>query len=62
MNTVLDLIVSDVEMALASKPQRVDDAREQDNHEEEMLKKELMTEIKELNRKHEELLASISNI
>jgi len=49
-------------MALASKSQRVDDATNQDNPEEERRKGDLMAEIKELNGKHEELLASISNI
>ena len=62
MNAVLDLIVSDVEMALASNPQRADSARNQEDPEEERQKGELMAKIKELKGRHEELLASISNI
>jgi hypothetical protein len=61
-NAVLDLIVSDVEMALVSNPQRVDSARNQEDPEEERRKGELIAEIMELKGKHEELLASISNI
>jgi hypothetical protein len=62
VNAVLDLVVSDVEMALASYPQRVDSARNQEDPEEERRKGELMAKIRELKGKHEELLASISNI
>jgi hypothetical protein len=62
VNAVLDLIVSDIEMALASSPQRVDSARNQEDPEEERRKGELMVKIRELKGNHEELLASISNI
>lgn len=62
VNIVLGLIVSDVEMVLASKPQRVDDTRNQENLEEERRKEELKAETRVLNEKHEELLASISHI
>jgi hypothetical protein len=62
VNAVLDLIVSDVEMALASNPQRVDSARDQEDPEEDRRKGELMVKIRELKGRHEELLASISNI
>ena len=62
VNAVIELIASDVEMALASRPQRVDGARNQEDPEEERRKGELMAEIKKLKTKHEELLASISNI
>ncbi|KAE8450711.1 hypothetical protein EG329_006056 [Mollisiaceae sp. DMI_Dod_QoI] len=62
VNAVLDLIVSDIEIALVSRPQGVDDARNQESPEEERRKGELMVEIRELKGKHEELLASISNM
>jgi uncharacterized protein YceH (UPF0502 family) len=62
VDAVLDLIVSDVEMALASTPQGVDSARNQEDPEEERRKEELMAKVRELKGKHEELLASISNI
>ena len=61
VHAVLELIVSDVNMALASNPPRVDSPTQED-HEEERRKEELMAEIRELKGKHEELLASISNI
>jgi uncharacterized protein with gpF-like domain len=62
VNAVIKLIASDIEMALASNPQRVDGARNQENNEEERRKGELMAEIRELKKNHEELLASISNL
>lgn len=62
MDAVLDLIVSDVKMALASKPQVVVDARNQEHQEEERRRGELLAEIRKLKGKHEEILASISNI
>ena len=62
VNAVLDLIISDVEMALTSKPQCADSARNQQDPEEERRKEELMAEIRELKGKHENLLASISHI
>jgi hypothetical protein len=49
-------------MALASNPQRVGGARNQEDPEEERRKGELMAEIRGLKKKHEELLASISNM
>ena len=62
VNAVLNLVISDVEMALTSKPQRMNSARNQQDPGEERRKKELMVEIRELKGKHEKLLASISNI
>ena len=62
MDAVLDLIFSDVEMALASNPQRLGSARNQEDLEEQRGKGELMVEIKELKEEHERLLASISDI
>jgi hypothetical protein len=62
VNAVIELIASDVEMALASNPQRADGARNQEDPEEERRKGELMAEIRELKKKHEDLLASISNM
>jgi hypothetical protein len=62
VDAVLDLIVSDVEMALTSNPQHVDSARNQEDPEEERRKEELMAEIKELKGEHEKLLDSISDI
>ncbi|KAH6678502.1 hypothetical protein B0J14DRAFT_582898 [Halenospora varia] len=62
VDAVLDLIVSDVKMALASKPQVVVDARNQEHQEEERRRGELLAEIRKLKGKHEEILASISNI
>ncbi|KAH8649442.1 hypothetical protein BGZ60DRAFT_534676 [Tricladium varicosporioides] len=61
-NEVLDLIVCDVELALAFKPRVMVDARSQEHQEEERQKGELRDEIKKLEGKHEEVLASISNI
>jgi uncharacterized protein with von Willebrand factor type A (vWA) domain len=62
VNAVLDLIISDVEMALTSNPQRMDSARNQEDPQEEKRKEELMAEIRELKGEHEKLLASISDI
>jgi len=62
VNAVIEPIASDVEMALASNPRRVGGARNQEDPEEERRKGELMAEIRELKKKHEELLASISNM
>ncbi|KAH8744019.1 hypothetical protein F5882DRAFT_455086 [Hyaloscypha sp. PMI_1271] len=62
VNAVIELIASDVEMALASNPQRMGGARNQEDPEEERRKGELMAEIRELKKKHEELLASISKM
>lgn len=62
VDAVLDLIVSDVEMALASNLQRLGSARNQDDLEEQKGKEELMAEIRELKEEHEKLLASISDI
>jgi hypothetical protein len=62
VNAVLDLVVSDVEMALASNPRLVDDDRNQEDPEVERRKGELMAEIRELKEKHVELLTSIANI
>ena len=62
VNAVLDLIVSDVEMTLASNPQRVDSPRNQEDPEEERKREELMVKIRELKGRHEQLLASISSI
>ena len=62
VKAVLDLIISDVEMALTSKPQPADSVTNQQDPEEERRKEELMAEIGELKGKHEELLASISDI
>ena len=49
-------------MALASHPQRVGSARNQEDPEKERRRGELMAKIRELKGKHGELLASISNI
>lgn len=62
MDIVLGLIISDVEMALASQPRHVDNASNQEVREEERQKEDLMAEIEELQGKHEELLASISGL
>ncbi|KAN0095627.1 hypothetical protein V8E51_016338 [Hyaloscypha variabilis] len=62
VNAVLDLIVSDVEMALTSNPQRMDSANNQADPQEQRRKEELMAEIRELKGEHEKLLASISDI
>jgi hypothetical protein len=63
VNAVLNLIVSDVEMALASKSQHADDDAGNVEHlEEETRKAELMDEIKELKAMHEDLLDSISDM
>jgi hypothetical protein len=62
VNAVLDLIISDVEMALTSNPQRIDSARNQEDPQEQRRKEELMAEIRELKGEHEKLLASISGI
>ena len=62
VNTVLDLIISDVEMALTSNPQRIDSAGNQEDPQEQRRKEELMAEIRELKGEHEKLLASISDI
>jgi len=62
LNAVLDLIVSDVEMALASNPQHMDSARNQEDPQEQRRKEDLMAEIRELKGEHEKLLASISEI
>jgi hypothetical protein len=62
VDAVLALVVSDVEMALSSNPQLVDDDRNQEDPEEERRKGELMAEIRELKEKHVELLATIASI
>jgi hypothetical protein len=62
VNAVLDLIISDVEMALTSNPQYIDSARNQEDPQEQRRKEELMAEIRELKGEHEKLLASISDI
>ena len=62
VNAVLDLIVSDVEMALTSNPQGMDSTRNHEDPEEQRRKDDLMAEIRELKGEHEKLLASISDI
>lgn len=62
VNTVLDLIGTDVEMALAFDPQSLGNAGNQQDPEEERQKTKLLAEIVEFKRKHAELLAAISDI
>lgn len=62
VKAVLALIASDVEMALASRSQRVDSTRNQADPQEERRKADLMADIRELDERHKELLASISGI
>lgn len=62
VNSILDLIINDVEMALASDFQRADSARNQEDPGEEKKKEELMVKIRELKGRHEELLTSIASI
>jgi len=59
VDAVLKLIASDVELALASKPQFVDVTKDQEHQMEEEQKEKLLSEIKDLNVKHEDLLVSI---
>ncbi|KAH8812284.1 hypothetical protein F5884DRAFT_784973 [Xylogone sp. PMI_703] len=62
VNAVLDLIVSDIDMALTSKSQRADNAKNQKDLEEERQKEELIVEIKKLKEEHERLLTVITDI
>lgn len=62
LNTVLGLILSDIEMVLASRSQHVDNRTDQGDPEKERRKEELMARIEELNEEHEEILASISDM
>ena len=62
VSKVLELIFSDVEMALASNSQVLNSARGHINPEEEKRKEGLVAVIKELNASHGELLATISNL
>jgi hypothetical protein len=60
METVFDLIKNDLDLALASGQQYGSDGENRDGHEEDRLRKELAGEVKELKRRHEELLGSIA--
>ena len=60
METVFDLIKNDLDLALASRQQYGSDGKNRDGHEEDRLRKELAGEVKELKRRHEELLGSIA--
>jgi hypothetical protein len=58
-DAVLDLIGNDVDMALASRPRRVES---QGDGVEKRLREELLGEVKELKKRHEELLDGIANL
>jgi hypothetical protein len=62
MNTVLTLIKSDLDMALASGPQHGGDDDNRDDEEEERLREGLVDEVKELKKRHEELLGTLATI
>ena len=62
VETVLTLIKSDINMALASGLQHEDDDEDRDDEEEEKLREELLNEVKKLRKKHEELLGPIAII
>jgi hypothetical protein len=61
-NTVLADIARDVEMALASGPRHVDSATKKEKPEEVKRKKDLGEEITRLKIRHEEILATISEL
>jgi len=62
VDVVLKLIRSDVDMALASGPQREGDDENGNDEEEEMLREELGDEVKELKKNHEALLGILATI
>lgn len=59
-NAVLNLVSSDIDMALESNPPRADGVKNEETPDEKRRREELIAAITELKGRHEKLLDSIS--
>jgi tellurite resistance protein len=62
VNAMLDLVDSDIKMAVASRPLHIEEAGNQVDREVETRKRELMAEVRELKGMHEEMLARVAEM